>query len=414
VIGRRRSSGAEPEQATSEIMKEPFRHPMMPVANHDERAREQIVASFKIHMEDHVYPENSTVYERRVMPAFARQHGRTPGTKHEVRKAMSRDPYYQMWASIARNLQELLWDNVGHCVERQLPQLIERAKVGDGNNCGSLKLDPRLEVPGYNADIDIHCMPGGYHSEICADDVYAGALYDRGGYFYALPPMGSAAHQVSEGTWADSPISRAGRNVIAFIRREFPDLKPKRILDMGCTVGGATGAYCEAFPDAEIHAIDLAAPQLRYGHARAKALGLPIHFSQQNAEATDFPDGYFDLVVSHGLFHETAHRASRNIFRETYRLLRQGGVTMHSDPQFSQGLTAHDSFMHDWDTHFNNEPFWGTLHERSPADWLAEAGYDRSTVRSVWTRRRVDGRPDFVPAGGTSRITGAQLFGARK
>ncbi|MSO66083.1 MAG: class I SAM-dependent methyltransferase [Alphaproteobacteria bacterium] len=393
-------------------MKEPFHHAMMPMANHDERAREQIVASFKIHMEDQVYPANGLVYEKKIKPAFTKQNGREPKDRHEVRKAMSSEPYYQMWSAIARTLQEQLWDNVGQCVERQLPALMEQAKVGRKTR-GSLTLDPKVEVPRYNADIDIHCMPGGYHTELCAGDVYAGALYDRGGYFYALPLMGSMAHQVPQ-VWSGSPISRSGVNVIALVRRKFPDLKPKRILDMGCTVGGATTAYVEQFPDAEIYAIDLAAPQLRYGHARAEALGLPIHFSQQNAEATNFPDGYFDLVVSHGLFHETSFKAAHNIFRETYRLLRAGGVTMHSDPQFSQGLTAHDSFMHDWDTHYNNEPFWGTLHDRSPADWLAEAGYDRATVQSVWTRRTVDGRPDFVPAGETSRITGAQIFGARK
>ena len=33
---------------------------------------------------------------------------------------------------------------------------------------------------------------------------------------------------------------------------------------------------------------------LRYGHARAEAMGATIHFSQQNAECTDFADGSFD------------------------------------------------------------------------------------------------------------------------
>ena len=393
-------------------MKEPFRHAMMPVADHDERAREQIVASFKIHMEDSIYPANVDVFERKTRPAFVRQNKRDPQTRHDVRKAMSSEPFYQMWSAIARNLQEQLWDNVGACVERQLPELIERAKVGNQKK-GSLMLNPNLEIPRYNADIDIHCMPGGYHTELCEGDVYAGALYDRGGYFYAMPLMGSMVHQVGQGK-NDSLQSRAVTNAIDLIRQEYGDLKPKRILDMGCTSGTSTSTYAQNFPDAEVHGIDLGAPCLRYGHARSESMGLAVHFSQQNAEKTNFADGYFDLVVSHGLFHETSFKASRNIFKESYRLLRKGGVSMHSDPQFSQGLTAHDSFMHDWDTHYNNEPFWGTLHDKSPADWLAEAGFDRSTVRSVWTRRTVDGRPDFVPAGESSRITGAQLFGARK
>ena len=393
-------------------MKEPYPHAMMPRANHDERAREQITASFKIHMEDDVYPVNGDVFERRTRPAFLRQNKREPQTRHDVRKAMTSEPFYQMWSAIARTLQEQLWDNVGECVQRQLPELIEKAKVGN-RKVGSLMLNLGMEIPRYNADIDIHCMPGGYHTELCEDDVFAGALYDRGGYFYALPLMGAKAHEVPQGKY-DSLISRAGMNVIAFVRQEWPDLKVKRILDIGCTAGGSTSPYVAAFPDAEIHAIDIAAPQLRYGHARAQALDLPIHFSQQNGERTNFPDGYFDLVVSHGLFHETSAKAARAIFKETRRLLKPGGVTMHSDPQFSDGLTPHDSFMNDWDTHYNNEPFWGTLHDRSPAEWLTEAGYKRESVRSVWTRRNAKGVPEFVPAGVESRITGAQLFGARK
>ena len=30
---------------------------------------------------------------------------------------------------------------------------------------------------------------------------------------------------------------------------------------------------------------------LRYGHARAESMGVPIHFSQQDAEHTNFEDG---------------------------------------------------------------------------------------------------------------------------
>ena len=67
-------------------MREPFRHAMMPFANHDERAREQIVASFKIHMEDHVYPADGAVYEKRVKPGYVRSHNREPQDRHEVRK----------------------------------------------------------------------------------------------------------------------------------------------------------------------------------------------------------------------------------------------------------------------------------------------------------------------------------------
>ena len=78
----------------------------------------------------------------------------------------------------------------------------------------------------------------------------------------------------------------------------------------------------EAYPEAEVYGIDVAAPMLRYAHARAEALGRRVHFSQQNAESTNFRDESFDLIVSHILLHETSAKAVRNIMRECHRLLQ--------------------------------------------------------------------------------------------
>nr|WP_287287651.1 class I SAM-dependent methyltransferase [Okeania sp. SIO2B9] len=59
---------------------------------------------------------------------------------------------------------------------------------------------------------------------------------------------------------------------------------------MGCTVGANTLPYVDAYPNAEVYGIDLAPAILRYSHARAESLGKRVHFSQQNAEKTNFPD----------------------------------------------------------------------------------------------------------------------------
>ncbi|MCL6753034.1 methyltransferase domain-containing protein [Nostoc sp. CCCryo 231-06] len=61
------------------------------------------------------------------------------------------------------------------------------------------------------------------------------------------------------------------------------------------SIGNSTLPYVDGFPDAEVHAIDVGAPMLRYAHARAESLGKRVHFSQQNAEQTNFPDESFDL-----------------------------------------------------------------------------------------------------------------------
>ena len=391
----------------------PYEHRMMPSATHDEQARQDFVLSLKVHMEDNVYPGDQLVYEKSVLPPFVKEHKRVPADRHEVRKAMSNEPYTQTWSSIARTMQEMLWDNVAESVERQLPELIDKAKNIEKPE-GSLRLDPRLEVPRYVSAVDIHCMPGNYHSEIADDDVFAGALYDRGAYYYVLGLMGGYAHQVE-----DRPrqlfMEAQSRSVIAYIKKVRPDLRPKRILDMGCTIGTSSLAYVDEFPGAAVYGIDVAAPSLRYGHARAEAFGKAVHFSQQNAEHTGFPDGYFDIVVSHGVLHETSAKAVCHILKESYRLLAPGGVTMHADLQFFRGLTPYHASYHDWDTYNNNEPFWGAFRSMDADGLLAEAGFARNESSSVWITIGKDGEWDFIPVNDYDSVPDrGVIFGASK
>ena len=133
----------------------------------------------------------------------------------------------------------------------------------------------------------------------------------------------------------------------------------------------------DAFPDAEVHAVDVGAPVLRYAHARAESLGKKVHYAQQNAEQMNYPDGHFDLIVSHILVHETSNRAIRNIMRECHRLLSPGGVVVHAETPPYKDLDSFDAFMLDWDTRNNNEPYWGGSHEINPFDLAEGAGFDR-------------------------------------
>ena len=114
----------------------------------------------------------------------------------------------------------------------------------------------------------------------------AGATYDRAVYIYAMSRLGTLNDEM-------------GQSVVLHLKEQHPNFQPRRILDMGCTVGHSTLPYVDAYPEAEIFAIDVGAPVLRYAHARAEALGKRVHFSQQNAEQTNFEEGSFDLIVSH-------------------------------------------------------------------------------------------------------------------
>lgn len=343
-----------------------FEHGILPQATHDELARQSFVQSLKVHLASKVSPGNKVVYEERVKPAFEHQHRRPPQDRHEVRRAMVTEPYYQMWSALQRTSQEMMWDAVSTSVEHQLEELSRRAGKLE-RKLGSLTLDPALPLPPYHAAVDIHCQPGGYHTELEAGDVTAGAIYDRAVYIYAMGRMGALNDDM-------------GASVVAYLRKERPQFRPARILDMGCSVGHSTLPYVDGYPEAEVFAIDVAGPMLRYAHARAEALGKRVHFSQQNAESTNFPDESFDLIVSHILLHETSAKAVRNIIRECRRLLRRGGMAIHAEVPQYEGMAPYDTFMLDWDTYNNNEPFWGYLHDMDLKQLARESGFEESSV----------------------------------
>jgi ubiquinone/menaquinone biosynthesis C-methylase UbiE len=218
-------------------------------------------------------------------------------------------------------------------------------------------------MPRYLTAQDNHVMPGNYFTDIRDDgDVYAGALYDRGVYIFLKGDKGG----LSDGF---------GVLVCNFIAARFPAFRPRRILDLGCTVGNSTLPYVDRFPEAEVYAIDVAAPCLRYAHARAEALGKRVHFSQQNAERTDFPDGHFDLIVSHLVLHETSNAALPRIMKECHRLLGEGGLVLHAETPPYRGVDPFDQYLCDWDTHYNLEPFIGRLHELDQTQMMVDAGF---------------------------------------
>lgn len=341
------------------------RHAVLPAVTHDEFARQEFVRSYKQYLVHHVHAGNRERYERSVKPAFARAHGRPPQDRFEVRDVMQRDAYWRMFSTLLRTSQEMMWSACQIPVERDLDALNARVReVGArGAAGGSLRLDPALPVPRYHSAVDIHCQPGGYHTEAVPDDAAPGMVYDRAVHVYAMGQMGPTNDDM-------------GASIVLWLQRQHPDFRPRRILDMGCSVGHSTVPYARAFPDAEVHAIDVAAPMLRYAHARAEDLGVAIHFSQQNAECTDFPDAHFDLVVSHILLHETAEKAIHNIVRECHRLLAPGGFMLHAETPPYAGMDPFDAFMLDWDTRYNNEPYWARSHEIDLKALSASGGFD--------------------------------------
>jgi ubiquinone/menaquinone biosynthesis C-methylase UbiE len=343
-------------------------HAMLPKANHDERSRQEFTKSFKQFIQQGLLPGLTPVYRGRVTKAFERENGRAPADRRDIRAGMVKDIYFQHYAAANRIAQELLWESTNVSIDRQITDLVETARELSAASPAKLDLPEGFEPPRYVTALDIHCMPGGYAGEVTADDVSVGALYDRGVYLYSMGYMGPHNDDM-------------GRSVCNYVKRKLKGFSPKRILDMGCTVGHATLPFKEMFPDAEVWGIDVAAPQVRYAHARAAALGLDVNFAQMNAEETSFPDGHFDLVVSHILLHETSGKAMPKIFKECARLLAPGGYMIHADlPPFDL-MDPFTQFILDNETWYNNEPFWGAMREMDQIKLAKDAGFPEETIR---------------------------------
>ena len=364
------------------------RHPMMPRTSHDEAARFNFLTHFNRYLSGPIGSGNRLAYETRVLPAFRDEQGRDPQHRYEVRDAMNRDPWHRAWSALKRNSMEMRQHNGRQVVLRQLDELDAMAAQFNEHS-GMLELDPAIEQPEYQTAVDIHCQPGGYHGGERAGDVTVGANYDVG----LFATTGGALGGLNDG---------GGQAVVEWIRRERPDWQPRRILDIGCTVGHNAVPIAQAFPDAEVIAIDTAAASLRYGAARAAGLGVRnIRFVQASGEdLSRWSDGTFDWVQTTMFLHELSAGSMPRILAEANRVLAPGGLILHIEqPQYTDEMPLFEQFMRDWDAFNNNEPFWSAMHGQDLKQVMADAGFPRAAQFVTGVRAVVD-PAIFPPAPG--------------
>ena len=158
-------------------------------------------------------------------------------------------------------------------------------------------------IPAYYSSQNFHGIPGGYlnyNAAITYDPITQ----------YVTPP---------NETW---------------VRQELIDaiqVKPRRILDLGCGTASTTLMLKQAFPQAEVIGLDLSPYMLVRAAHKAESAGLEIKFSHGQAEATGLPANSFDLVTASLLFHEIPVSISQAILQESFRLLRVGGQVLVLD-----------------------------------------------------------------------------------
>ena len=103
----------------------------------------------------------------------------------------------------------------------------------------------------------------------------------------------------------------------------------KRLLDFGCGWGSNTVVFASI--GYEVYGFDISDTNVRSARALAEHCGLSerVRIDTGLAEALTFEDSYFDVVVGVDILH---HVEIERALRETYRVLKPGGVAFFREP----------------------------------------------------------------------------------
>lgn len=365
-------------------MPQPLQHALHAPGNREQIAKQDFVSGLRAFILNDVANDMKAGFEDELLPSMKAHKKAEPTNGREVHRAIKNQTLFKFYSSLRYNAQEMVWHNVikplqgaEGDVNAQMQSALKQAKkVG-----GSLELDSDLPLPRNVSELDVHLAPGSYHRADDGRDWMAGAVYDHGLNIFSFGMMGANLDDI-------------GHSMAQYIRHKFPDFQPKDILDVGCTIGHNTCAWKQTYPEATVTGIDVAAPCLEYGHARAVLQGNAVHFKQMNAANLAFADNSMDVVFSSMFLHELSVKDIKKVLAEAHRVLRPGGLMLHMELPPNDSLTPYDAFYLDWDAYYNNEPFYKTFRDQNFEELRMEAGFERDKLFHFITPQYTYQSPD--------------------
>ncbi len=141
---------------------------------------------------------------------------------------------------------------------------------------------------------------------------------------------------------------------------DLAEHRPLRILEIGCGPGALAQSLSRWYPKASITALDRDSRFIAYGQAHIPQ----VTFLEGDVAALPFPDGSFDVVISHTL---AEHVDPEPFYREQYRILTKGGVclVLTSRKTFQQSAPCLELTIHE-------QRFWEYAAKHTPS--LEELG----------------------------------------
>ena len=175
-------------------------------------------------------------------------------------------------------------------------------------------------------------------------------------------------------------------NITKNIKSYFDDIHttlPKKILDVGCSIGISTEFLYRDFRDiSSVDGIDLSPYFIALADYRAENQKLKIDYTHGNAENTPYIENTYNLIVCNFVFHELPEQAASDIMDELYRILAYDGVLVivDMDPKHLD-KTLNNNIFRKW-AFESTEPHIYNYYLRDTKNMMAKCG-----LRSIEKRR---------------------------
>ena len=149
--------------------------------------------------------------------------------------------------------------------------------------------------------------------------------------------------------WKDGRKWREGALICVRRLAEVADVKGKKILDVGCGVGGP-GRILATEYDCNVASINISGTQLRTSKRITLEQGIEekVLYVRADAESIPFRNSYFDVIWTFNMFYHVQDK--KRAIQEFNRTLREKGTLAFDDWTLTDKIDEgeHNLLKHDW------------------------------------------------------------------
>ena len=158
----------------------------------------------------------------------------------------------------------------------------------------------------------------------------------------------------------------------------FADLKPgEKVLDVGCGTGSLTIiAKRKVGEKGEVTGLDLSSQMIERAKKKAEKYNLNIIFCEGSIDNLEFPDSYFDVIISSWMFHHLPINIKKDGLKQIHRVLKNDGRFLFFDfckPHYIIGYIIVPLFI--W-TNYLREHILGRIPQ-----YFEEAGFNNIDLK---------------------------------